>query len=306
MVTFQNIKTLLKDSFKGFSEDKVPKLGGSLAYFTIFSIGPMLLVVIFLAGLFLGKQAVEGNLYEQIHEVIGPSAARQIQQLIKSTSESHGGGIAAIIGIVVVLIGATGVFTEMQDSINTIWHLKMKPNQGWHTMLKSRILSFGVIAAMGFLLLVSLAATALLEGLGEKLADVLPGGVRLIYALTQIFTLVVAAILFAVIFKILPSADLQWKEVWPGGIATAILFMIGRFLISFYISKSNFGSTYGAASSLVVVLVWIYYSSLIVYFGAEFTRAYVNRFTVGMRPKDYALITTEKAGIVNEVQTKRM
>ncbi|HJW17925.1 MAG TPA: YihY/virulence factor BrkB family protein [Flavisolibacter sp.] len=286
----KGIGILLKDSYKGFLEDKLPKLGGSLAYFTIFSLGPMLLVVIFLASLILGRQAVEGSLYDQIHQLIGASAAEQVQQLIKSASKS-GGGIAAIIGLVTLLIGATSVFTEIQDSINTIWHLKMKPDRGLHTMLLSRLLSFGVIAGLGFLLLVSLAASALIEGLGEKLAQLVPGvGVWVMYIVSQAFTLLVAAFLFAVIFKILPSANLSWREAWPGAITTAILFMIGRFLISFYISTSDLGSTYGAAGSLVVLLVWVYYSSLILYFGAEFTKAYAQRFSNGIHPKEYAML----------------
>lgn len=297
-LSLKRLGALLKDAFEGFSEDKVPKLGGSLAYFTIFSLGPMLLVVIFLAGLFLGKQAVEGSLYEQVHQLVGPTAARQVQQLIKSASTSGGGGAAAIVGIVTLLIGATSVFTEIQDSINTIWHLKMKSNRGWRTMLLSRLLSFGLIAALGFLLLVSLAASALVEGLGGQLADVIPGGdVWLVIALSQAFTLLVATFLFAVIFKILPSAHITWRDVWPGAIATAILFMIGRFLISFYISTSDFGSTYGAAGSLVVLLVWVYYSSLILYFGAEFTKAYALRFGSGIRPKAYALLTTGQPAV---------
>jgi membrane protein len=162
-------------------------------------------------------------------------------------------------------------------------------------LLKSRLLSFGLIAGLGFLLLVSLAASALLEGLGEKLADLLPGiGIWLIYALSQVFTLLVATVLFAAIFKVLPAAKITWREVWPGAIVTAVLFMIGRFLISFYISRSDFGSTYGAAGSLVVLLVWVYYSSLILYFGAEFTRAYAERFGTGIRPASYALAAIDR------------
>ncbi|WP_205510703.1 YihY/virulence factor BrkB family protein [Longitalea arenae] len=290
----RGIGTLLKDSFKSFSEDKIPKLGGSLAYFTIFSLGPMLLVIIFLAGLFLGQKAVEGSLYEQINQMVGPTAAEQVQQLIKSAAAS-GGGIVAIIGIVTLLIGATSVFTEIQDSINTIWHLRMKPNNSWKTLLKSRLLSFGLIAGIGFLLLVSLAASALMEGLGKKISELIPGiGVWLMVLVSYAFTLFLAVFLFAIIFKVLPAAYISWREVWPGALATALLFIIGRFLISFYISKSDLGSTYGAAGSLVVLLVWVYYSSLILYFGAEFTRAYVGRFGAGIRPKPFAFVAEEQ------------
>jgi membrane protein len=290
----KGIGSVLKDSLKSFSEDKVPKLGGSLAYFTIFSLGPMLLVIIFLAGLFLGQRAVEGSLYEQIDQMVGPSAAKQVQQLIKSAAAS-GGGIAAVIGIVTLFIGATSVFTEIQDSINTIWHLKIKPGSSWKTLLKSRLLSFGIIAGIGFLLLVSLAASALMEGLGKKMSELIPAiGVWLMFIFSYAFTFFLVVFLFAVIFKILPAAYLSWHEVWPGAITSAVLFMIGRFLISFYISKSDLGSTYGAAGSLVVLLVWVYYSSLILYFGAEFNKAYIIRFGAGIRPKAHALLTKEQ------------
>ncbi|MEI6950788.1 YihY/virulence factor BrkB family protein [Paraflavisolibacter sp. H34] len=284
--------SVLKDAFTGFSEDKVAKLGGSLAYFTLFSLGPMLLVAIFLAGIFLGRQAVEGSLYPQIQDLVGPDAAQQLQQLIKTAFASKGGGAAAGIGIITLLVGATSVFSEIQDSINTIWHLKIKPGSSWRRLLKNRLLAFGIIAGVGFLLLVSLAISAIMEGIGKKLSALIPGlGAVLVYVASQAFTLLLAACLFAVIFKILPAARLKWRDVWPGAIVTAILFMVGRFGISFYISTSDFGNTYGAAGSLVVLLVWVYYSSLILYFGAEFTKAYTRRFGSGIHPLGYALLT---------------
>jgi membrane protein len=292
-LSFRGIWVLLKDSFEGFSDDKLPKLGGSLAYFTIFSVGPMLLVLIFLAGLFLGRQAVEGSLYSQIAQMVGPEAAGQLQQIIRSASTSKGGITAVVVGGATLIIGATSMFTEIQDSINTIWRLQIKPRQ-WLQLLISRLLSFGVIATMGFLFLISLAASALIEGLGNQLSTLLPGaGIPIIYVASQALTLLLAALLFALIFKILPAARLKWRDVVPGALATAVLFMIGRFGISFYITHSDFGSTYGAAGSLVVLLVWVYYSSLILYFGAEFTRAYTTRFGSGIRPKSYAFSTAE-------------
>jgi membrane protein len=292
--SFSGLWAVFKDAANGFLKDKVPKLGGSLAYFTVFSLGPMLLVVIFLAGLLLGRQAVEGSLYNQIHQLVGPSAAQQVQQLIKSAFTSGGGGTAAIIGFVTLLIGATSVFTEMQDSINTILKLELKPGGGWKRLVKSRLISFGVIGSIGFLLLISLTASAIIEGFGSKLGDYIPGvSVMMIYVLSQAFTLLVATLLFSIIFKVLPAGKIRWRDVWQGALVTAILFMLGRFAISFYISKSDFGNTYGAAGSLVVLLVWVYYSSLILYFGVEFTRAYATRFGTGINPYNYA-VSTEK------------
>jgi membrane protein len=298
--SFKGILGLFKDAFKGFSDDKVPKLGGSLAYCTIFSIAPMLLVVIFLAGLFLGREAVQGSLDNQIRQLVGEGAAQQIQEIIKNVSVNKQGMVPAVIGIVTLLIGATAVFAEIQDSINGIWHLKLKPKQNWLVMLKNRLLSFGIIGTIGFLLLVSLAASALIEGLGESLGTMIPGvSIVLIYLLSQIVTLLIVTSLFALIFKILPAANIEWKDVWPGAFVTALLFMAGRFAISFYISNSDFGSTYGAAGSLIVLLVWVYYSSLILYFGAEFTKVYSTRLGSGIRPNKYA-VSTEVGVEVNE------
>jgi membrane protein len=288
--SMKGIWHLLKDSFDGFLEDKVPKLSGSLAYFTIFSLGPMMLVVIFLAGLVLGERAVEGSLYAQIQQLVGQEAALQLQQLIKSASTSSGGTVAVVIGLVTLLIGATSVFAEIQDSINFIWHLKINSRRGWLVTLKSRLVSFGMIAAIGFLFLVSLAASAVIDALGAKLGNIVPGVSGPIFFLAgYALTLLFATILFSFIFKTLPAAHVPWRDVWPGGLVTALLFMIGRFAISFYIRQSDFGTTYGAAGSLVVIVVWIYYSSLIFYFGAEFTKAYTTRFGAGIRPKSFAV-----------------
>jgi membrane protein len=182
----------------------------------------------------------------------------------------------------------------MNDSMDTIFGVDKKPGLGWRQLVITRLVAFGVIATMGFLLLVSLAASAIVDRLGGKLAALIPGmGVVLIFLISQGFTLLVATLLFALVFKILPSAELRWRDVWPGAILTAFLFMIGRIGISFYISRSNFADTYGAAASLVVLLVWVYYSSLILYFGAEFTRAYTRQFGKGIRPKKYAVLVPE-------------
>jgi membrane protein len=287
--------TVFKEAFAGFSRHKVSKLGGSLAYFTMFSLGPMLLVVIFLAGIFLGQQAVEGSLYHEINDVVGSAAAEQLQSLIKNAARSEGSTIAIVVGLVTLLVAATTVFAEMNDSMDTIFGVEKKPGLGWKQFLITRLVAFGVIGSMGFLLLVSLAVSAIVDRLGQQLAALIPGvGVALMFIISQGLTLLVATFLFAMIFKILPSADLRWRDVWPGAILTAILFMLGRIGISFYISQSNFGDTYGAAGSLVVLLVWIYYSSLILYFGAEFTRAYSKNFGRGVRPKKYAVLVPER------------
>lgn len=285
----------IKDSFSGFSDHKVPKLSASLAYYTVFSLGPLLIVIIFLCSIFLGREAVEGTIYGQIQGFVGADAAKQIQDIIKNASISGKGGVAATIGIITLLIGATSVFGEIQDSINSIWGLKAKPKLGIMKLLMSRLLSFGMIASLGFLLLVSLAATSLVEGVGNRLKAMLPDvTVVLFYVINLVLTLAVVSVLFAIIFKVLPDAKIKWNNVWAGAIATGILFMIGKFAISFYIGKSNVGSTYGAAGSLVILLIWIYYSSMILYFGAVFTKAYALKKGIEIEPNHYAVTVVEE------------
>ena len=265
----------LKESFNGFIDDKVPKLSASLAYYTVFSLAPLLILIIFLAGMILGREAVEGSVYEQVKEFIGSKSADQVQDMIRNAALADKGPIAGIIGIIMLLIGATSMFAELQDSINQIWGLKAKSNVGFMQVLKSRLLSFGIIGSLVFLLLVSLGASTIIEVLGNKLTSLLPEVTVVIVAIINyIFNFVLTTLLFAVIFRVLPDAKIRWKDVLPGAIATSLLFLAGKFLISFYIGASDVGSTYGAAGSLVILLVWIYYSSIILYFGAEFTKYY--------------------------------
>lgn len=280
----------LKESFSGFSDHKATKLSASLAYYTTFSLGPLMIVIIFIAGKFLGEQAVQGQIYDQMKSFIGSNAAEQIQTIIKNAAINGKSGIAAIIGVITLLIGATTVFGEIQDSINSIWGVKGKLRSGIMKLVMTRLLSFGMIASLGFLLLVSLAVTAMVEAIGNRLEEIFPDvAVVLLYIVNLIITLGVTATLFAIIFKVLPDIRVKWKDIWPGAIATAILFMIGKFLISVYIAKSNIGSTYGTAGSLVVLIVWIYYSSIILYFGAEFTKAYALQKGVHIVPTEYAV-----------------
>ena len=269
----RSILGLLKDSFKGFSENKIPKLGASLAYYTVFSLGPLLIVIIFLCSLFWGREAVEGVVYDQIKGFVGDDSARQIENIIRNASVTGKGTLAAIIGILTLLVGATTIFGEIQDSINQIWGIRAKPKKNWLHLIKNRLLSFGIIGSLGFLLLVSLAISTLLDVLDTKLKSVLPDLTFIIfYIINLLVTLGIITLLFGVIFKVLPDAQIKWKEVWPGAFVTALLFMAGKFAISFYISKASVGDTYGAAGSLVVLLVWVYYSSFILYFGAVFTK----------------------------------
>lgn len=283
----------IKDAFSGFGDDKVTKLSASLAYYTGFSLAPLLVVIIAICGIVFGREAVQGTIDNQIQAFIGPDAARQLQDMIKNAAVSGKGPLATVIGVVVLLVSATTIFGEIQDSINSIWGLKPRPKVGIMKTLQTRVLSFGLIASLGFLLLVSLAATTVVESIGGRLQAMLPDvTVVLFYIINLVLNMAVITALFAIIFKVLPDARIRWKDIWPGAIATSILFLIGKFAISLYISKSDIGSTYGAAGSLAVILIWIYYSSIILYFGAEFTKAYALNKGATIIPNHYAQWTT--------------
>jgi membrane protein len=291
-ISFKSIWEILKKSVTGFSDDKVTKLSASLAYYTVFAMAPLLIIVISLSGFFLGQEAAEGKIYAQLAGFVGSDTAVQLQDMIKHASITGKSKIAAIIGVITLLVGATTVFAEIQDSINSIWGLKPKPKKGWLKMLKNRFLSFSVIISLGFLLLVSLAISALIDSFSDSLKERFPDITIIVFSVVNILiTLLVIGAIFGVIYKVLPDAKISWKDVLAGAVVTAILFMIGKFAISFYISKSNVGSTYGAAGSLVILLLWVYYSAMILYFGAEFTKAYSVKFGSPIYPDDYAVTT---------------
>ena len=291
-ITLRGLAGVWKNSFVAMGEDKITKLSGSLAYYTVFSMAPLLVMIISLCGIFLGREAVEGKIVAQLSGFVGVDTAMQLQQIIKNASLAGKSTTAAIIGGITLIIGATTVFAEIQDSINTIWGLKPKPKRGWLKMIQNRLLSFSVIISLGFLLLVSLGVTAIIDGFSERLRSHFPDvTVVVFYILNILITLVVITLIFAVIFKVLPDAKIKWKDVMAGAIATSLLFMLGKFGISFYISKSNVGSTYGTAGSLVVLLLWVYYSSIILYLGAEFTKAFAIKYGSAIHPNDYAVTT---------------
>ena len=302
-MTLKGAWEITKDAFSGFSDDKITKLSGSLAYYTVFSMGPLLVVIISLCGLFLKRDAIEGKVFGVLQNFMGPDSAAQIQALIKNASIGNKSTIAATIGLITLLIGATSVFGEIQDSINGIWGLKSKPKSSWVKMLQDRFLSFSVIVSLGFLLLVSLAVTGVIEGLSDSLKSYFPDvTVVIFYIVNLLLTLGISMLIFAVIFKVLPDAKIKWKDVMIGALITAILFVIGKFGISIYVSKTNVGSTYGAAGSIMVLLVWVYYSAIILYMGAEFTKAYALKYGSEIHPNDYA-VTIKQVEVETGKQT---
>lgn len=294
-VTLKTVWSLIKQTGLDVVDNKVPKISASLAFYTIFSMGPMLMVIIFLSNFFLKEQAVEGIIYEQIKGLVGDKAALQIQEIIKNASINGNNVVAATTGFITLLIGATTVFAEIQESINTIWKLEVRTERSWIMLLKNRLLSFSLVVSMGFLLLTSLIINGLVEGFMDRLQQLFPEVTFYLVFVVNIFlTLLITSALFSIIFKLLPDAIIRWKDVAAGAILTAILFMLSRFAISFYVSKSNPGSAYGTAGSIIILMLWIYFSSMILYVGAIFTKCYAMRFGVDIEPKDYAVIVETK------------
>ena len=305
---------LLKDTFNGFNNDKVGTLSGGLAYFTVFSMGPLFVVIISLCSFFLGRDAIEGKVYDILGGFVGKDTAAQLQQIIANAYVSNKSTVATIIGVITLMIGATSVFGVIQDSINTIWGLKSKPQNGLWKIIQNRFLSFSVIISLGFILLVSLVVSGLMEMLNNRLLHKFPEvAVVVFYILNLILTLGISTIIFAMIFKILPDANVKWKDVILGAFITACLFMAGKFGISIYIAQSKVGTSFGAAGSLVALLIWVYYSSMILYIGAEFTKAYAVKYGSKIYPNDYAVtiqvVATEfenKSIQKNEQQKKEL
>jgi membrane protein len=278
-----------------FSNDKALKLSASLAYYTIFALPPMLIVIITTVGLVYGREAVQGQVFAQVKDLVGVNAALQIEDTIRNISMARETHLANIIGIITLIIGATGVFTEIQDSINIIWGIKAKPAKGWLRLLLNRLLSFSMVIAIGFILLVSLVVEALLAAFSNKIKLYFPDiALYFLQSINLFILLAITTLLFAIIFKVLPDARIRWRDVWIGSLVTSLLFMLGKFLIGFYLGQSTLSSAYGAAGSVVIVLLWVYYSSIILYFGAEFTQVYAYRFGARISPRPYAVWVEHK------------
>lgn len=293
---------LMKGTASAFSQDNCVKLAASLSYYTIFSIGPLLVIVISLSAIFYGQEAVQGKLYGQIRGLIGSDAALQIQDIIKQSHHGNKGFIGTVLGTVILVIGATGIFTEIQDSINFIWSLRAKPKRGIVKFLINRLLSFSLIVSLGFLLIVSLVVSAVLDVLSDRLTLYFPDTtVYIFYALNIVIIMVIISVLFAIIFKVLPDGSIKWKDAFIGAGFTAILFIIGKAGIGFYLGKSNLGATYGTAASVIIILTWVYYTSIILYFGAEFTKVHALEYGGGIIPNETAVFIIKREA--KEIET---
>nr|WP_295927563.1 YihY/virulence factor BrkB family protein [uncultured Dyadobacter sp.] len=302
MISFKNFITLMKESFSEFSNDNVLKLSAALSYYTIFALAPMLLLIISIVSFFFGREAFEGELYGQIQGLVGKEAGAQIQELIKNAALNDKSTTAAIIGGVTLLIGATGVFAEIQDSINYIWAIKSKPKKGWLQYLRNRLLSFSLIITLGFLLVVSLGVNTAVDLLSTRLERYFSDISVIVFSVLNVaLVLVIIAILFAVVFKILPDGHVRWKECLIGAGFTSLLFAIGKFAITFYLGSSDLGATYGASASIVILLTWIYYSSIILYFGAEFTKVFARFDGHEIRPNEHAVLLVRQEVVKDPV-----
>lgn len=282
----------IKQAVSDFFTKKILKLCAALAYYTVFSLPGLLIIIIWVSDIFYGQQAVEGMVYGQITDFVGRDAALQIQSVIRNATLSSESKLATIIGMATLVIGATSVFGEIQDSVNQIWGLKAKPRKGLGLlkMLINRLLSFSIIVSLGFLLLVSLIINGVMDLLINRLTFAFPEtAVIVVYITNVLLTFFITASLFGLIFKVLPDARIQWKHVRAGATATAILFMAGRFLIGYYLGQNKMSSAYGAAGSIIVVLLWVYYSAIILYFGAAFTHAYAIESGSRIYPNNYAV-----------------
>lgn len=298
---WKEIWQLLVAAFNGFIDDKGLKLSASLAYYTVFSIAPLLILIISLVSFFYGEDAMQDKIVPQISDLVGNTAALQIQETIKNLQLSGKTGIAVIIGIVTLIIGATTVFLEIQDSINMIWRVKAKPKKGWVQMLKNRFLSFSLIISLGFLLLASLVVNGIIVAMQNILTRFLPDTTIYIFDLVNLgVTFVIISSLFGIIFKFLPDVKIPWKSVRIGAFFTSLLFMLGRYIISIYIESAGTASAYGAAGSVIIILLWVYYISAILYFGAEFTFAYAQKSGFKIEPADYA-VQVEQTEIERDV-----
>lgn len=287
---------IIKEVFKEFSADNIVKYSASLAYYTIFSIAPLLVVITTAFGFLFGKEAMQGQVYEQINNFVGSKAAIQIQDLIKNIHLSGDSFFATVISIIVLVIGATSIFGEIQDSINKIWGLRIKSHKIWWKLILTRLLSFSLILSIGIIMILTLLLNAAVAAFGKFIGKFIAGySLYFIQIIDGLLSFAVVAFLFAMIFKILPDAKIRWRDALFGGFITGILFTIGRLGISFYVSKSNLTSLFGAAGSIIILMVWVYYSSIILYLGAEFTKVYAELYGKNILPNEYAeWIRTEK------------
>ncbi|RYD34248.1 MAG: YihY/virulence factor BrkB family protein [Verrucomicrobiaceae bacterium] len=281
----------LRQTGSEFFDDHVPRLSAALAYYSIFSLAPLLLIAISIAGVFFGDDAASGVLDDQLKSSMGETAAAAVQEMLASTRKPADNLVATLTGLVLLVVGAGGVFGQLQDALNTVWGISPKPGRGLKGMIKDRFLSFSMVLGIGFLLLTSLALTAFLQGASDLVGRVLPLHPLFWSTLSAVVAFLIVTALFAAILKILPDADIGWRDVAAGAVFTSVLFSLGKFALGWYLGREATSSSYGSAGSLVLILLWVYYSSTILLLGAEFTQVHANRRGRRINPTSGAIRT---------------
>jgi len=287
----KDIPSLVKETYRDWVDDEPFDQSAIVAYYSIFSLPALLIIIVTVAGIAFGQKAVQNQIGNQIGGMIGPDSAKDVQNMIANSYQQGNSGIALVIGIATLLFGATGVFIALQKSLNRIWEVKANPDKsGIKTLIRARAISFGVILAIGFLLLISLVITAALTALSDWVEARMPDFILYVfYVINFLVTLAIIALLFAILFRFLPDVHIEWKSVWTGAVITALLFVIGKFALALYFGKAEPGSTYGAAGSIILILLWVFYSCLIMFFGAEFTQVYARRYGYEIEPSENAI-----------------
>lgn len=295
----------IKQVFKEFSADNIFKYSASLAYYTVFSIAPLLVIVMSVGGAIFGREAVQGEIYGQLNQVLGDVAALQIQNTIKNIHLQGNNFVATVVSVIVLLLGATTIFGEIQDSLNKIWGLKIVTKRGWWKLVLTRLLSFSLIASIGIIMIFSLLLNTLLVAFGKYIGRYFTQiSVYVVDILNNAISFLAAAFLFSLMFKILPDAKIRWKDVIIGGLVTSIFFSLGKWGIGVYLGKTNLASLYGAAGSIVIFMVWVYYSSVILYLGAEFTKVFAKLYGGKIKPNIYAQWVETREKVVSEPKLK--
>lgn len=290
-IKVKTIFSLLQEAFKEWQQDKASLLAAALAYYTVFSVTPLLVIAIAIVGAVFGQETARGEILAQINDLVGEQGAQAIEMALANANQPKIGGVASLISITLLLIGASGVFAQLQEALNTVWNVTAKPGGGIWGFIRKRLLSFGMVLAIGFLLLVSLILSAILSGISKLEIELLPGLTSFWELLNFGLSFALIAVLFALIYKYLPDVTIRWKDVVVGSIVTALLFSLGKYLIGLYLGRGSLGSTYGAAGSLIVFLAWVFYSAQILLFGAELTQVYARRYGRKIRPNSHAKVT---------------
>ena len=279
-----------KQVISEFIADNILKYSASLAYYTILSLAPLLIIILYVTGILFGKEAISGELYGEIKDLVGSDAALQVQTSIQNIHLSTDNLFASGFGVVLLLVGATGIFGEIQDSLNRIWGLKLTLRKVWWKLIMDRLISFSLIISLGFVLIVSLLLNALVAALSSRIGQLFSAsGETLLWVMDNILSLGITTVLFGTIFKVLPDAKIKWKDVLIGAFMTSVLFALGKYAIGFYIGNSNLSNIYGAAGSVMVLMIWVYYSAAILYLGAVFTKVYATNFGGKIYPNAYSV-----------------